>query len=302
MIVQQKKRINRMSNMEAIKKLRDSTGSGIVDCKKALLENDNDIEKAIKWLREKGILKAQKKQDRETNEGVISFFNHDASFSSLSLCMIKCETDFVAKNEDFLKFASELTKAIHENQEINNSGSAENLSKISIAGKDFNSVLTDLISKIGENIQIISYKKYYSENSIFITYLHNKYNSSCSKIASIVEISTDNVSKTIDIIDQLKVIAMQVSAMKPLSLNKESLEKKVLEDETDIILKQIENTPENKKEQILQGKLNKFIKENTLMGQALITDPKKNVSDYLSELSKSSNLDLNIVSMDLYNI
>ena len=291
-----------MSNMEAIKKLRDSTGSGIVDCKKALMENDNDIEKAIKWLREKGILKAQKKQDRETNEGVISFFNHDASFTSFSLCMIKCETDFVAKNDDFLKFASELTKEIHENQEINNSGSVENLSKISIAGKDFNSVLTDLISKIGENIQIISYKKYYSENSIFITYLHNKYNSSCSKIASIVEISTDNVSKTIDIIDQLKVIAMQVSAMKPLSLDKESLEKKVLDDETDIILKQKENTPENKKEQILQGKLDKFIKENTLMGQSLITDPKKNVSNYLSELSKSCNLDLNIVSMDLYNI
>ena len=291
-----------MSNMELIRKLRDTTGSGIVDCKKALIENNDDIDASIKWLREKGILKAQKKQDRETNEGVISFFNHDASFTSFSLCMIKCETDFVAKNDDFLKFASELTKEIHENQEINNSGSVENLSKISIAGKDFNSVLTDLISKIGENIQIISYKKYNSENSIFISYLHNKYNSSCSKIASIVEISTDNVSKTINIIDQLKVLAMQVSAMKPLSLDKESLEKKVLEDETDIILKQIENTPENKKEQILKGKLNKFIKENTLMGQALITDPKKNVSDYLSELSRNSNLDLNIVSMDLYNI
>jgi len=291
-----------MSNMEAIKRLRDSTGSGIVDCKKALLENDNDIEKAIKWLREKGILKAQKKQDRETNEGVISFFNHDVSFSSFSLCMIKCETDFVAKNDDFLKFASDLTKSIHENQEINNSGSADNLSNLYIDNKDFNSALTDLISKIGENIQIISYKKYYSNNSIFISYLHNKYNTSCSKIASIVEISTDDVVKTIDIIDQLKVLAMQVSAMKPLSLDKESLEKKLLDDETNIILKQIENTPENKKEQILQGKLNKFIKENTLMGQALITDPKKNVSDYLSELSKSSNLDLNIVSMDLYNI
>ena len=291
-----------MSNMEVIKKLRDSTGSGIVDCKKALLENDNDIDKAIKWLRERGILKAQKKQDRETNEGVISFFNHDASFSSLSLCMIKCETDFVAKNADFLKFAGDLTKAIHENQEINNSGSGENLSKISINDKIFDTALTDLISKIGENIQIISYKKYNSDDSIFISYLHNKYNSSCSKIASIVEISTDNVSKTINIIDQLKVLAMQVSAMKPLSLDKESLENKVLEEETDIILKQIENTPENKKEQILQGKLNKFIKENTLMGQALITDPKKNVSDYLSELSRSSNLDLNIVSMDLYNI
>tara|TARA_B100001057_G_C22705509_1_gene893580 strand:- start:220 stop:1095 length:876 start_codon:yes stop_codon:yes gene_type:complete len=291
-----------MSNMELIKKLRDTTGSGILDCKKALLENNDDLDNAVKWLREKGILKAQKKQDRETNEGVVSFFNHDTSYSSFSLCMIKCETDFVAKNEDFLKFAYELTKAIHENNEIKNSGSLDDLSKLSIANKDLGSVLTDLISKIGENIQIVSYKKYQSENSIFISYLHNKYNTSCSKIAAIVEVSTDNVSKTIEIIDQLKVLAMQVSAMKPMSLDEASLDKKILDDEKDIILKQIENTPEEKKDQILKGKLNKFIKENTLLGQALITDPKKNVSTYLTELSKSSNLDLNITSMDLYSI
>ena len=288
-----------MSDIENVKKLREATGAGFKDCNLAIKESGGDIDKAIEILRVKGISKASKKMSRDAKEGVVAVSGNETKTSVIE---VNCETDFVAKNEDFLKFANELTKAIHENQEINNFGSSENLSKLSIAGKDFNSTITDLISKIGENIQIISYKKYNSDNSIFISYLHNKYNSSCSKIASIVEISTDNVSKTIKIIDQLKVLAMQVSAMKPLSLDKESLEKKVLEEETDIILKQIENTPENKKEQILQGKLNKFIKENTLMGQALITDPKKNVSDYLSELSKSSNLDLNIVSMDLYNI
>ena len=89
-----------MSSVELIKKLRDTTGSGIVDCKKALAENNDDLDAAIKWLREKGILKAQKKQDRETNEGVISFYNHEDP-SSFALCQIKCETDFVAKNEDF---------------------------------------------------------------------------------------------------------------------------------------------------------------------------------------------------------
>ena len=291
-----------MSNMELIKKLRNSTGSGIVDCKKALSENNNDLESAIKWLREKGILKAQKKQDRETNEGVISLFNHDTSFSSFSLCKIKCETDFVAKNDDFLNFANELTKAIHENDQIESSGDVENLSKIMLLGKDLSTALTDLISKIGENIQIISYKKYHSENSLFISYLHNKYNSSCSKIASVVEISTDNVSDTIKIVDQLKVLAMQVSAMKPMGLDENSLDKKVLEDEKDIILKQIENTPEDKKEQIVKGKLNKFIKENTLLGQALITDPKNTVGNYIIDLSKASNLNLNIASMDLYSI
>ena len=291
-----------MSSMELIKKLRDTTGSGIVDCKKALLENNNDLDASIKWLREKGILKAQKKQDRETNEGVISLFNHETSFSSFSVCKIKCETDFVAKNDDFLKFANDLTKAIHENNDIENSGNTDNLSKLSIGDKDLSTALTDLISKIGENIQIISYKKYQSESSIFICYLHNKYNSSCSKIASVVEITTNDISKTTEIVDQLKVLAMQVSAMKPMGLDENSLDKKVLEDEKDIILKQIENTPEDKKEQILKGKLNKFVKENTLMGQSLITDPKNTVSNYLSEVSKSSNLDLNIASMDLYTI
>ena len=257
---------------------------------------------AIKWLREKGILKAQKKQDRETNEGVISFYNHDSSLNSFSLCKIKCETDFVAKNEDFLSFANQITKAIHNSIDINSSGTFEDLDSLSIGEKELNTFITDFISKIGENIQIISYKKYNSENSIFINYLHNKYNSSCSKIASVVEISTNDTKKASEISDNLKVIAMQVSAMKPMGLNEESIDPKVLEDEKDIILKQIENTPDDKKEQIVKGKLSKFIKENTLMGQALITDPKNTVANYISDLSKSNNLDLNIVSMDLYTI
>ena len=117
-----------------------------------------------------------------------------------------------------------------------------------------------------------------------------------------VEILTNDSKKASEISDDLKVIAMQVSAMKPMGLNEESIDTKVLDDEKDIILKQIENTPDDKKEQIVKGKLNKFIKENTLMGQALITDPKNTVENYVSDLSKSNNLDLNIISMDLYTI
>jgi len=292
----------KMSSMELIKKLRETTGSGMLDCKKALAENNDDLDAAVKWLREKGILKAQKKQDRETNEGVISFYNHEISLNSFSLCKIKCETDFVAKNDDFLSFANQLTKAIHETDGIKPEGNFDDISSISFNEKDLNSALTDLISKIGENIQIVSYKKYQSENSIFINYLHNKYNSSCSKIASVVEISTNDTKKASEISDDLKVVAMQVTAMKPMGLNEESIDPKVLDDEKDIILKQIENTPDDKKEQIVKGKLNKFIKENTLMGQTLITDPKNTVSNYVSNLSKSNNLDLNIISMDLYTI
>ena len=291
----------KMSSMELIKKLRDSTGSGIVDCKKALSENNNDIEAAVKWLREKGILKAQKKQDRETNEGVVSFYNN-ISNSEFTVCKIKCETDFVAKNDDFLSFAETLTKAIHQNKNIKNHGTYDDLNDLKIDDKSLSDFLTELISKIGENIQIISYKKYLSDSSIFISYLHNKYNSNCSKIASVVEISTDNQKSALKLVDELKVIAMQVSAMKPMGIDQNSINSKILDDEKDIILKQMTNIPDDKKEQIINGKLNKFLKENTLLGQALITDPKMSVSSFLSEISKKNNINLNIVSMDLYTI
>ena len=290
-----------MSSMELIKKLRDTTGSGIVDCKKALSENNNDIESAIKWLREKGILKAQKKQDRETNEGVVSFYNNSSN-TDFTVCKIKCETDFVAKNNDFLNFAESLCKAIHENKNINDHGTDKDLTNLSINERLLSDSLTDLISKIGENVQIVSYKKYFSDKSIFITYLHNKYNSSCSKIGSVVEISTDDTDAALKLVDELKVIAMQVSAMKPMGINENSLSSKVIEEEKDIIIKQLNNVPDNKKNQIIQGKLNKFVKENTLLGQALITDPKKSVSEFISEVSKNNNISLNITSMDLYTI
>ena len=291
----------KMSSMELIKKLRDTTGSGIVDCKKALSENNNDIDASIKWLREKGILKAQKKQDRETNEGVVSFYNNSSN-TEFTVCKIKCETDFVAKNNDFLDFAESLCKAIHENKNINDHGTDKDLTNLSINERLLSDCLTDLISKIGENVQIVSYKKYFSDKSIFITYLHNKYNSSCSKIGSVVEILTDDTDTALKLVDELKVIAMQISAMKPMGIDENSINSKILEDEKDIILKQMNNVPDDKKDQIIQGKLNKFLKENTLLGQALITDPKKSVSSFLSEISKSNNISLNITSMDLYTI
>ena len=301
MIVLYQGKVLKMSSMELIKKLRDSTGSGIVDCKKALSENNNDLEASVKWLREKGILKAQKKQNRETNEGVVSFY-YNSPNTEFSVCKIKCETDFVAKNNDFLNFAETLSKAIHENKDISHQGVDQDLAGLTINNQSLDDCLTDLISKIGENIQIVSYKKYFSEKSIFITYLHNKYNTSCSKIGSVVEISTDNIDSALKLIDELKVIAMQVSAMKPMGIDENSINSKILDDEKDIILKQMNNVPDDKKDQIIKGKLNKFLKENTLLGQALITDPKKSVSSFLSEISKSNNITLNIKSMDLYTI
>ena len=290
-----------MSSMELIKKLRDTTGSGIVDCKKALSENNNDIDASVKWLREKGILKAQKKQDRETNEGVVSFYNNSSN-TEFTVCKIKCETDFVAKNNDFLYFAESLSKAIHEDKNINEHGTDKDLADLTINQQSLSAFLTDLISKIGENVQIVSYKKYFSDESIFITYLHNKYNSNCSKIASVVEILTNDKDAALNLVDELKVIAMQISAMKPMGIDENSINSKILEEEKDIILKQMNNVPDDKKDQIIQGKLNKFLKENTLLGQALITDPKKSVRSFLNDISKKNNISLNITSMDLYTI
>ncbi len=301
MIMLNQKIVQKMSSMELIKKLRESTGSGIVDCKKALSENNNDVDAAVKWLREKGILKAQKKQDRETNEGVVSFYNNSSN-TNFTVCKIKCETDFVAKNNDFLDFAQTLSKSIHENQDIRDHGTDQELASLNINDKLLSDCLTDLISKIGENIQIVSYKKYSSENSIFITYLHNKYNNNCSKIGAVVEISTDNTDTALKLVDELKVIAMQISAMKPMGIDKNSISSKIINDEKDIIMKQMNNVPDDKKDQIIQGKLNKFLKENTLLGQALITDPKKSVDSFLNEISKNNNISLNIASMDLYTI
>ena len=176
------------------------------------------------------------------------------------------------------------------------------MSELRVNDKSLNDSLTDLISKIGENIQIVYYKKYFSKNSIFISYLHNKYNSNCSKIGSVVEIKTDNQNTALKLVDELKVIAMQISAMKPIAIDENSINSKIIDDEKDIIIKQLINVPEDKKNQIIQGKLNKFIKENTLLGQALITDPKKSVSTFLSDISKNNNISLNITSMDLYTI
>ena len=117
-----------------------------------------------------------------------------------------------------------------------------------------------------------------------------------------VEILTDDKVSALKLVEDLKVIAMQISAMKPMGIDEKSINPQILQDEKDIISKQLINVPDDKKDQIIKGKLNKFLKENTLLGQALITDPKKSVSSFLSEISKNNNISLNIASMDLYNI
>jgi elongation factor Ts len=288
--------------MELIKKLRDTTGSGIVDCKKALSENNNDIEKAVKWLREKGILKAQKKQDRETKEGVISFYFCPTS-NDFTICKISCETDFVAKNDDFLNFCNEVTNTIHDNSPSSKitKGTFEDVKLLEGNSKTLEQSLNDSIAKIGENIQIENFTSYKTNEYIFVHYLHNKYSDNAAKIGSIIGLKSDkeitDSQKT-----ELKILPMQVSAMKPISIDKDSLDPKILTDETDIIKKQMNNIPNDKINQIINGKLNKFIKENTLLNQPLITDPKKTVEQLLLDIKSKDSATIKIMIMDLYSI
>ncbi|MDC0861088.1 translation elongation factor Ts [Alphaproteobacteria bacterium] len=296
------KRPLKMTSMELIKKLRDTTGSGIVDCKKALSENNNDLEASIKWLREKGILKAQKKQDRETKEGVICFYFSPTS-SEFTVCKITCETDFVAKNEDFLFFTNTITNSIHENSPSNtvSKGSFEDIKSIQNNGKSIEQTLTDTISKIGENIQIDSFTSYKTNDFIFLTYLHNKYSDNASKIGSVIGLEL-NGDLSEEEKSNLKILPMQLSAMKPIAISEEYLDPKILEDEADIIKKQMGDVKNDKIEQIVKGKLNKFIKENTLLSQTLISDPKKSVQQLIEEIGSKNSVSIKVMLMDLYSI
>ncbi len=291
-----------MTTMELIKKLRDATGSGIVDCKKALSENSNDLEASIKWLREKGILKAQKKQNRETKEGLINFYFCSTS-NDFTVCKISCETDFVAKNKDFLLFSNNVTKIIHDNSTSNqiSHGSFEDIKGLKDNSKTIDEILTDTISKIGENIQIENFTSYKTNDYIFLTYLHNKYSDNASKIGSVIGLKVDNEIKD-EIKKDLQIIPMQVSAMRPMAIDEENLDPKIIEDEKDIIKKQIDNLDNPKIDQIITGKLNKFIKENTLLNQTLISDPKKTIKELISEISSKNNSPIKIMIMDLFSI
>ena len=291
-----------MSSMELIKKLRDATGSGMLDCKNALAENQDNLDEAVKWLREKGILKAQKKQDRETKEGIISFYFCPTS-KDFTVCKISCETDFVAKNEDFLSFAHSITKSIHDSSKSNkiSRGSYEDIKSLAHDSKTIEATITDTISKIGENIQVVSFTSYKSSEFSYLTYLHNKYSENAAKMGSIIGIKSDKeISDSLK--SDLKIIPMQVSAMKPMAIDKDSLNPKVLEDEIDIIKKQMGDANPDKIDQIISGKINKFVKENTLLDQSLISDPKMTVSSLLKDCGFKNDVSLKIMLMDLYSI
>jgi len=265
--------------LENIKKLRELTGVGFKDCKAALDETNGDIDKSIEFLRKKGIAKASKKMSRTATEGLALV---EEKNGAISIIEINSETDFVAKNQDFINFCKELSK-INLISKANLQDLNETKMQNGILVKDN---LVNLIAKIGEKITIRRANYFDNNKGSNFFYVHSSIEKNIGKIISVVKLDgiTKNKNEGIGV-----KIAMHVAASNPLSINKEGIDKKIVDKELEIIKAEISNSgkPIEMVEKIAMGKISKFLNENSLLNQIWIMDPKKKVSDILKENKKN---------------
>ena len=266
-----------MSDIEKVKQLRKSTGAGFKDCNLALNEAKGNLEKASEILRVKGIAKASKKMSRDAKEGVIVI---SGDVNKSSLIEINCETDFVAKNDDFINFVKELS-------EINNacSSNIDNLKKSNMSdGKSVEDTLVSLIAKIGEKITIGKALTVKSQNSQNFIYQHSIIKDNVSKLGVIVSLETSEKNEKINTFG--KHLSMHIAASNPLALNSNEIEDEIINKEQELISEELKNSgkPEEIVKKISLGKLNKFKEENSLMTQDWVMEPKKKVKDVLEEI------------------
>ena len=267
-----------MSDIEKVKQLRQSTGAGFKDCNSALKESNGNLDKAVEILRVKGIAKASKKMSRDAKEGVILLSGNE---KKCSLLEVNCETDFVAKNEDFISFAKELSD--HNN---NCSSDFQKLNKsIMKNGKNVEENLVSLIAKIGEKITLGRAKTLENINYKNFTYQHTIIKDNVSKLGVIVALEVKENSDIINIFG--KQLAMHIAASNPIALSSNSISKQVIDKEQKLILEELKNLgkPDEIAKKISLGKLNKFKDENSLMSQDWVMEPKKKVKDIISEIS-----------------
>ena len=273
-----------MSDLESVKKLRSTTGAGFKDCNSALKEASGDIEKAIEILRIKGVSKASKKMSREANEGLVFICGDE---KKTSIIEINCETDFVAKNDDFLNFTKEIG-------EINNSVNSDieklNNSKMK-NGSTISQNLIDLIAKIGEKITIGRSKTIENSKSKIFTYNHSIVKDNLSKLGVIVSLEFEKSSKDIEQFG--KQLSMHIAASNPMSIDQKDIHENVIAKEMEIIKEELKNLgkPKEIAEKISLGKINKFKEDNSLLTQDWVMDPKLKVKDVLTKIdSKSLNI------------
>ena len=269
-----------MSDIEKVKKLREATGAGFKDCNLAIKESAGDLDKAVEILRIKGISKASKKMSREAKEGVVAISGDE---KKTSIIEVNCETDFVAKNDDFINFVKELSDLNNEND-----SNVEELKKSKM--KNGNSVednLVALIAKIGEKITIGQTKTISNSTSKNYQYLHTVVKDNLAKLAVVVSLETKDDSEVIKNFG--KQLSMHIAASNPLALESNLIDKAIIDKEQELVTEELKNSgkPEEIAKKISSGKMNKFKEENALLTQAWVMEPKKKVQDVLKELSIS---------------
>ncbi len=274
-----------MSDIEKVKQLRKSTGAGFKDCNTALKEASNDLDKAAEILRVKGIAKASKKMSRSATEGVVVLSGDE---NKMSLIEVNCETDFVAKNDDFIHFVKELS-------ELNNNYSSDldELQKSKMKNnKTVDENLVSLIAKIGEKITIGRLKTFNNDNTRNFAYQHSVIKDNVSKLVVIVSLNTNEKSDKIDLFG--KQLSMHIAASNPIALNANNIDQNIINKEVDLIAEELKKSGKSEEiaKKISLGKINKFKDENSLMTQDWVMDPKMKVKDIIENL-KISNLSIN---------
>ena len=264
--------------LEKVKQLREITGVGFKDCKEVIDETKGDIEKSVELLRKKGIAKASKRMARVAAEGLVCIYEQNNKFSMVE---VNSETDFVAKNSQFINFAEEVSQlALIKSEKI------EDILNSTMANKkNVKDNLVDLISKIGEKITLRRSAFIGKDESVNFSYTHSSIKKNVGKLGVLLSIKTTKPKN--EILDFGKRLAMQVAASSPLAIEKESLDQNILQKEKEIITEQLKNSGKDTKiiEKIVIGKLNRFITENTLLNQEWIMEPKKKVKDVLKEVA-----------------
>ena len=267
-----------MSDIEKVKKLREATGAGFKDCNLAIKESNGDLDKAVEILRVKGISKASKKMSREAKEGVVAISGDN---KKTSIIEVNCETDFVAKNENFINFVKELSDLNNEK----NSNIEELKNTQMQNGKSVNDNLVALIAKIGEKITIGKTKTISNNSSTNFQYLHTVVKDNLGKLAVVVSLETRDISDTVKNFG--KQLSMHIAASNPLALEASLIDKDILEKEQELVNEELKNSgkPDEIAKKISLGKMNKFKEENALLTQAWVMEPKKKVKDIIKELS-----------------
>ena len=267
-----------MSDIEKVKKLREATGAGFKDCNLAIKESSGDLDKAIEILRVKGISKASKKMSRDAKEGVVVVSGDD---SKTSMIEVNCETDFVAKNDDFISFVKELSDLNNEN--------SSNIEELKVTkmknGETVDDNLVALIAKIGEKITIGKAKTIKNSAGVNNHYLHTVVKDNVAKLAVMVSLDTKDNSDIVKTFS--KQLSMHIAASNPLALESSSIDQAIIDKEQELVTEELKNSgkPEDIAKKISLGKMNKFKEENSLLTQAWVMEPKKKVQDVLKELS-----------------